>query len=281
MTLPGTRTQGRRPLVLVLVAVVTLLGAAGWLAIRNHARGYSTTRGAHVERFTIRSRFVRSTLHDIVVTPAGRARSRPLLVFLHGRASPSDSNLTQPLFDTLHALGPRAPAVFLPDGGDHSYWHDRAEGRWATSLLREQIPAALARTHANPHRVAIGGISMGGFGALDIARLAPHRFCAVGAHSAALWFSGGDTAAGAFDDAADFDRHDLIRFARERRLYTSPLWIDVGRDDPFAAADTKLADELRGHGTDLTFVLHGGGHSGWSARMPRYLRWYAARLGAC
>jgi len=59
---------------------------------------------------------------------------------------------------------------------------------------------------------------MGGFGALDLARLAPSRFCAVGAHSAALWFSGGETPAGAFDDAADFERHDLIRFAGERRL---------------------------------------------------------------
>jgi hypothetical protein len=59
---------------------------------------------------------------------------------------------------------------------------------------------------------------MGGFGALDLARLAPSRFCAVGAHSAALWFSGGETPAGAFDAAADFERHDLIRFAGERRL---------------------------------------------------------------
>jgi S-formylglutathione hydrolase FrmB len=122
------------------------------------------------------------------------------------------------LFDALHGLAGRAPDVLLTDGGNHSYWHDRSDGKWGTSVLREAIPAALLRSHANPNRVAIGGISMGGFGALDIARLDPRRFCAIGAHSAALWFHGADTPAGAFDDAQDFSRHDLLAFARERAL---------------------------------------------------------------
>ena len=142
--------------------------------------------------------------------PDGWGRGRELLVFLHGRGSPPDSNLRQPLFDALHDLGRRAPNVLLADGGDHSYWHDRRDGKWGTSVLREAIPAALARSHADERRIAIGGISMGGFGALDLARLAPRRFCAVGAHAAALWFSAADTPSGAFDDAEDFARHDVI-----------------------------------------------------------------------
>src|SRR5438105_12369056 len=117
---------------------------------------------------------------------------------------------------------------------------------------------------------------MGGFGALDLARLAPGRFCAVGAHSAALWFRGGDTATGAFDDAADFARHDLLRLAQTRTVYRVPVWIDVGRDDPFFQADATLARELRAHGTRVRLVVHGGGHSGWAGRMGEYLRFYAA-----
>jgi S-formylglutathione hydrolase FrmB len=276
----GTRLRRRWLFATALFAAVAL-AVVGWRAARNVGRGYSSTRGARVERFTLHSRVLHRDLHDVLVVPHGDGPGRPLLVFLHGRSSPADSNLTQQLFDTLRNLGRRAPVVFLADGGDHSYWHDRGDGRWGTELLREAIPAAVARTHANPKRVAIGGISMGGFGALDLARLAPRRFCAVGAHSAALWFSGGDTAAGAFDDAQDFARHDLIRLAGERRLYREPVWIDVGRDDPFARADEQLARELRAHGTETTFRLHGGGHSGWAARMPTYLRWYAARLAAC
>ena len=261
----------RRGLALGLVALA-IVGA--WFAVRDWRRGYWSTRGARVIRFTIHSRLVHRDLHEILVVPAGGGE-RELLVFLHGRGSAPASNLRQRLFDALHHLGPRAPVVLLADGGDHSYWHDRSDGAWGTSVLREAIPAALARSHASRRRVAIGGISMGGFGALDLARLAPARFCAVGAHSAALWFRGADTPAGAFDDADDFDRHDLLRFARERVLFRVPVWIDVGTADPFLEADTSLAHELKARGTPVKLVVHGGGHSGWSGRMGEYLRFYA------
>jgi enterochelin esterase-like enzyme len=259
----------------VLAGVLAACGL-GWVGLRDALRGYRSARGATVTRFTLHSRLVHRDLHEIVVVPEGGGRGHELLVFLHGRSSSPDSNLHQPFFDELRALGRRAPVVLLADGGDHSYWHDRGDGRWGSSVLHEAIPAALHRTHADARRVAIGGISMGGFGALDLARLAPGRFCAVGAHSAALGFRGGDTAAGAFDDAADFARHDVLGAATAKLVYRVPVWIDVGRDDPFAQADTALARELAQHGTSVAFHLHGGGHGGWSERMPRYLRFYAA-----
>src|SRR6185437_613719 len=88
----------------------------------------------------------------------------------------------------------------------------------------------------------IGGISMGGFGALDLARLAPRRFCAVGGHSAAPWRSGGETPVGAFDDAGDFARYDVVGIARRHpRLFENArVWLDVGTDDPFRSADAEL-----------------------------------------
>ena len=89
------------------------------------------------------------------------------------------------------------------------------------------------------------------------------------------WRRGGDTPSGAFDDEQDFARHDLLRFARTRTLYCVPVWIDVGRSDPFMQADTTLAHELRARGTRVYLTLHGGGHSGWSGHMAEYLRFYA------
>ena len=110
---------------------------------------------------------------------------------------------------------------------------------------------------------------MGGFGALDLARLAPARFCAVGAHSAALWFRGADTPAGAFDNADDFERNDLLRFARERVLYRVPGWIDVGKADPFLEADTSLAHELKARGARVRLVAMAAdtaaGQAGWGS----------------
>jgi poly(3-hydroxybutyrate) depolymerase len=170
----------------VALGLIVLAAAPGWIVLRDWRRGYESTRGGTVSRFTVHSALVDRDLHEILVIPAGDNRRRPLLVFLHGRSSSPDSNLRQALFDALHDLGPRAPVVLLADGGDHSYWHDRRDGKWGTSVLREAIPAALSRSNADGNRVAIGGISMGGFGALDLARLAPRRFCAVGAHCRAL-----------------------------------------------------------------------------------------------
>ena len=80
--------------------------------------------------------------------------------------------------------------------------------------MREVIPTVVRRFDIDPRRVAIGGISMGGFGAYDLALLHPERFCAVGGHSPALWLEAGETAPGAFDDAADFERNDVVGMVR-------------------------------------------------------------------
>jgi S-formylglutathione hydrolase FrmB len=210
---PGSR--GRRPpyrrrrAVAVLAVAVAALGA--W-QVRRHwpgdvATGSAAAHGAEILRYDVRSRFVRRTLPQVAAIPRSEPSGgapRPLLVFLHGRgADGEESNANGAFFAALDSLGARAPAVVFPNGGESSYFHDRAGGRWARYVLDEVIPQAVRRLHADPGRVAIGGISMGGYGAFDIARLRPQRFCAVGGHSAALWLRAGDSAAGAFDDAED------------------------------------------------------------------------------
>jgi S-formylglutathione hydrolase FrmB len=168
--------------------------------------------------------------------------------------------LSQSLFDALHDLGNRAPVVLLPDGGDHSYWHNRANGKWGSMVLREIVPR-----HG---RVAIGGISMGGYGALLLG--SERRFCAIGGHSPGLWFSGADSAAGAFDDAEDYARHDIVDHPPR---YSAPVWIDVGTEDPFHDAAVHYAHEVHAR----LHVWPGGHNSGyWHSHMRQYLAFYAA-----
>jgi len=189
------------------------------------------------------------------------AGPRPLLVFLHGKGEDQDSNLDDAMFAALARLGSRAPDVVFPYGGADSYWHDRAGGAWGSFVVNEVIAQALSRLHADPKRVAIGGISMGGFGALDIARVHPGRFCAVGAHSAALWVSGGESAPGAFDDAQDFARHDVIAAARAGDPYRgAAVWIDVGTDDP-SAPPTPHSPRRCGPTVTLSSSTCGPGHT--------------------
>lgn len=201
-------------------------------------------------------------LHEILVVP--RRHGRWMLVLLHSYHSSPSQFLTQPFFDTLAALGTRAPEVLLLDGGADSYWHDRGDGRWGSMVLQEAIPAGKARTHAG--RVAIGGISMGGYGALLLGSR-DRAFCAVGAQSPALWLTPGATAPGAFDDAADYERNDVYKLRPPH-----PLWIDLGASDPFRTATLTYARRsgVRAH-------IKPGGHDGalWNAFMPQFIRFFA------
>jgi S-formylglutathione hydrolase FrmB len=177
----------------------------------------------------------------------------------------------------LRALDRRAPAVVFPDGGEGSYWHDRHDGDWAAYVTREVIPAALRRLRADPKRIAIGGASMGGFGAFDLALHHPHRFCAVGGHSPAIWTSAGATAPGAFDDAADFARNDVVAMARHGRP-ARHVWLDAGDADPFVPGDRALASAL-----GIRLHTAPGGHDDkyWHAHYDDYLRFYARALELC
>jgi S-formylglutathione hydrolase FrmB len=162
---------------------VRRLGAVGLLLLACAGCG----SGAN-EHFTVESKLVGRSLEQAVVVPSGDTKGRPLLVLLHGRSSSPDSMAKKSVANAIHKLGSRAPVVVFANSGDHSYYHDRADGRWGTYILREVIPAALRRYGLDGRRIAIGGFSMGGFGALDLARF--RRSCAVGGHSAAMWRTG-------------------------------------------------------------------------------------------
>ena len=158
--------------------------------------------------------------------------------------------LSQSLFDALHALGTRAPVVLLPDGGDHSYWHNRADGTWGSMVLDEIVAESTAASRSAGSRWAATARSSS---ALDA------HFCAVGGHSPALWFSGADSAAGAFDDAEDYARHDIVNHPPH---YSAPVWIDVGtersvpqRGRPLRARDPCAAARLAGRARQRLLAL--------------------------
>src|SRR4051812_1416671 len=238
---------------------------------------------SQVQRLTIASDAVGRKLHVTVVVPDGGGEGRGLLVFLHGRGGDDRTSVHGPLLSALDRLGDEAPVVAFPDGGDHSYWHDRRSGDWRRYVVDEVIPRALSVSGADADRVAIGGISMGGFGAFDIAGRSPGRFCAAGGHSPAIWTSSAQTAPGAFDDDADFARHDVVAAARRGRFRTLPLWLDAGTADPFVPGDRAFAAAGRAGHAHLTVKSWPGGHDGdyWNAHWRAYLRFYARALAAC
>lgn len=218
--------------------------------------------------------------------PDGADGDEPLLVFLHGRGlGGEDDNLDDEMYDALAEQGDDAPIVAFPSGGDHSYWHDRSGGDWGTYVTDEVIPQVADEFDADAKRVAIGGISMGGFGALDLARLNLGRFCAVGGHSPALWQTGSVTAPGAFDDSADFAAHDVVgSVSSDAGSWRSqPVWLDIGDADPFLPGAEEFAAGLGEIDASLTYHVWPGAHEGsyWRSHWDSYMRFYARALREC
>jgi len=253
----GIRAAG---VMLAVVAMLSFSGCGGHKAAQPvpKAPQSSDTKGARVVRYTLDGR------NEIAVVP--RKTNRRLLVLLHGVGAGPEQFLSNQVFTAL--AQPGSPVVVMLNGGDHSYWHDRNSGEWASMVLNRAIPDARRRFHTKG-KVGIGGISMGGYGALHIASLRPNAFCAVGGHSAALWRRAGATAPGAFDNADDYRRNSV--FTKIGKLKKLNVWLDVGDQDSFRDADAELARKLSVH----LHVFPGGHDSAyWNGHMAIYLAFY-------
>jgi S-formylglutathione hydrolase FrmB len=222
-----------------------------------------------------------------VIAPAEPPGDRPpLLVFLHGAGGSHESFLeNDAVLDTLEDLGKEAPVVAFPEG-EESWWHDRASGNWGEYVVREVIPAVSRRFGADPRRVAIGGISMGGFGAYHLGLVYPGRFCAVGGHSAGLWLDPSEEFPGAFDDEAGYEANDALGAVESDpdAFGDTPVWNDYGDQDWFVPGNAAFVTALESSGeTPLTAHVWPGGHdeSYWDTHWPQYLRFYAKSLADC
>lgn len=278
----------RWPWVLVGVSFLLLFGGAH----RIHTHGgiahpnawFAKTRSQVIK---IDSKAAGRTLPTAVILPKGWSKQKhlPMLVLLHWRYELPQFILWAKLVNAVAAQGARAPIVVVPYSSPSSYWHNRTGQRWGDYVTDEVIPRVADQFGANSRRVAIGGISMGGFGALNFVRADPGRFCAVGGHSPAVRPTYGQTAPGSFDDAADFARNDVFGTIRTNpaAYLKLPIWLDVGASDPLLPFVTQLDTELRAAGANVTFHVWPGGHtwSYWSSHFADYLNFYELALAHC
>lgn len=221
-------------------------------------------------------------VHWRVAYPPGHdvGDALPVALVLHGRGGNERS-----AFDELHldgylvdvvADGARPFALAAIDGGDHGYWHRRADGDDPGGMLLDEFVPLLAGRGLVTSTIGLFGWSMGGYGALLLAETAgPERISAVAADSPALWASFGASADGAFDGAADFAAHDVM--ARADRLAGMPIRIACGDRDPFHGAVRTFARDVPDlAGTDFST----GGHTDtfWRRTAPEQLRFLASGL---
>ncbi len=210
---------------------------------------------ARVLRGTLRTEHLPGgrTDYRIALPPGFRDGEEPgLLLFLHGRGG-SAADATQALRLQDVAAATRAPdagdglAVAAVTGGD-GYWHPRADGRDPLAMvLDEFLPLCAERLGEAGGRVVMG-VSMGGYGAALAAMTRPMAFRGLVVSSGAVWTGRAEQLAGvpdAFDDAADYARHDVVAGARRGAFGALPVRVDCGTADAFEAGNRAFAGAVR------------------------------------
>ena len=206
----------------------------------------------------------------------------PIAVALHGygddHADFFGSHLGYDRFLAAHVAAGGVPfAIAAVDGGNR-YWHRRADGDDPAAMVVDEFLPLLARRGFDTARLAFTGYSMGGYGALHLAGvLGSARVRAVSAISPALWTSAGDTARGAFDDAADFRANTVI--GRQRSLDGIAVRVDCGTGDGFEPAVRTYVD---GFATAPAGGFEPGGHTTayWRRLAPQQIAFLARHLHA-
>src|SRR5207249_1888463 len=139
--------------------------------------------------------------------------------------------------------GAIAPFIIVLPQGDQEYWVDHvidartgANGeKWGTYTAKEVVPLidARFRTLARADARAVGGLSMGGHGAMQLALNFPGIWGAIGAHSPSLRPEG--DAPTYLGHGAEFAARDPLSLTKARPELARDYawWVDSGDVDPW------------------------------------------------
>lgn len=207
----------------------------------------------------------------------------PVVLELYGRGGThltpfAENNLALARYQSaVIASGSPPFVVATVDAGPDSYWHRRASGIDPQRLiLREYLPL-LAERGLRVDRFALHGESMGGYGALLLAqREGRQRIVAIAVDAPAIFRSAGATAPGAFDDAADFEKNDVM--TANAKLAGIPIRVVCGTQDPFY--DAVKAFVALPHSPPVEAVYDKAGHTPpyWRTQTAEQLTFLAAHL---
>lgn len=206
----------------------------------------------------------------------------PVLYQLHGR---SDDHTAWALHGRLvqHAA-PYPLIVVCPDGGI-SGWRNRGSHERYEDFVTQDLAAHVAATfHVRPGPAAIGGLSMGGAGAIRLGLKHPDLYASIWAHSSGR----ADGARLAEDGATAEEVAADDAFAVASRLLAAPpasglprLSLDCGTEDGLLGANRALHRHLEAIGFPHTYAEHPGAHTWeyWDVHVREALRQHAEVLG--
>jgi len=203
-----------------------------------------------------------------IVPEKVRARNLPVLYLLHGYSD--DYTIWLRRTGLERYVDGREIIVVMPDGGHEFYVDARIGYRYETFLMEELIPRMEVWLPAagRRNRRGIGGLSMGGYGAVRLGLKYPGHFATVHGHSGAYDIGrrlrdGGLTEVprvfGASVAGTDRDIFHLVDTVPRKGL--PAFHLDCGRSDHCLADNRKLVKALKQRGIPHTYREHAGAHN--------------------
>lgn len=182
--------------------------------------------------------------------------------------------------------------VVMPDGG-RGFYTNHARGPAYATHFAEELPSVIERYFpAKPSRSArcIGGLSMGGYGAMRIGLGYPDRFVSVNSHSGALDFGVKKGVGGIFPGEFDLifgegrqqKSHDLLTLARQCKTAgrLPKLLIDCGTDDFLLGQNRSFIAGLKRLKIPHTYREFPGSHTWeyWDLHVREAIAFHAQAL---
>lgn len=248
--------------------------------------------GKVIESLDFQSKKLNSKVEYSVYLPEGyetSQRSYPVLYLLHGY---SDDETGWIQFGEAPIIAERGVAngdfppaiIVMPDGGVSWYCNDyNAENAWQDMFIDEFIPMieSTYRIRAKKEFRAIAGLSMGGFGALQISMNHPDLFSTCVAMSSGtftdeeiinmpddrynMYFKSifGKNLKGEERISETWKAHSplhLIHSVSLEKLKTVRFYIDCGDDDFLYKGNSALHVEMRNLGIPHEYRVRQGAH---------------------
>jgi putative tributyrin esterase len=207
----------------------------------------------------------------------------PVLYLLHGLSDDHTAWLRYTSIEryaTAHGLAVVMPAV------DRSFYANEVHGHAYWDYVSEELPQVVGRffrVSQEPADTYVAGLSMGGYGALKHAFTHPERYAAAASLSGAVdvrqlggQLERSEIVTRVFDGEFGPD-DDLFELLTTVEPTTAPrLYVGCGTDeDRLMPANTRLAEEARSRGLDVTTDFRPGVHEWglWDAQIQDVITW--------
>jgi S-formylglutathione hydrolase FrmB len=185
--------------------------------------------------------------------------------------------------DTLTTLGRAQPLILvMPFGSTGTFTDKEWANAWGTFVTRDVVHYVDAHYRTLPARAAraIGGLSEGGYGAINLALRHPHMFSVVESWSG---YEKPDPLRSIFGAhlqllARNDPMLDLPRVAPELRRLHTYFWFYSGTEDRFRAQNHAFARALSRFRIPNRFFLSQGGHN-WALWRRHAAAAYLAAAG--